>query len=756
VERPTRTLLLSMAAVVYVGFAALGSRGGMLPIAALVVLPLALVVVWRRTGTARTGEDRPDLRKAARACAWGAAIWAAARTGGTGHAALDAVSSLGAGVAAVAALVSLARTASPGGLLTPPAAARSLDAAAFAALVWGIAVAVPATRAILPPQSVRLDPLAIDYATTSAGAASLLVLVVASWRLRLLRRLELGVGDRAGGALAFALTAFAVAVPAALLDVAAPDRVLPAAVVVGSIACTWAATTREPTTVASALRGILALLILGAPAMLLFGVLARRAPDHAGAVVLVSAAVCIAIGLAARRVARPLGPEQSRWLDAIDAASRGALQPEPDAAIQAALMALGRLLSTPGARPELWRTDPAEVLSVDLAGYLHVEAAEAPERLYELALAEPERTLRAEVLRALEVRRADLRPLSAWFDARRAFAATIVLDEDGPLGFLLLPRGTRSTPMTLEEARALRILGDRVSALLAVSSALARSRARELGAVARADETEKERQRLQSIFDLEGSRNLLVAERLARGVRANAYGPAARVALEAVERAARTAPALALRAAAGVDPLGWAAVAHGESPRRLGPFVVVDGASAIEHDVERWRDPARSPLALAEGGTLVVLDVQALPLAVQEELAGRAGLIVSSRAALPPVLASTIGHELALPTLAERSEDLRSLVLDELSRAGLRRRGEPLGVELGALRVLCEHTWPGNELELRAVLGRAAEVAEGSVVTSADLAQIGFRASEQEADSSPALAEVLPRARPRRLPRRRP
>jgi hypothetical protein len=752
-----RTFLLSAAAVVYVGFAALGTRGGTLPIAALVLLPLALFIVWRRTGGPHSGEDRPDLRKAVRACAWGAAIWAAARAGGAGHAGLDAAASFGAGVAAVAALVSLARIASPGGLLAPAAAARSLDAAAFAALVWGIAVAVPATRAILPTQSVRLDPLAIDYATTSAGAASLLVLVAACWRLRVLRRLELGVGDRAAGALAFALTAFAVAVPAALLDVAAPDRVLPAAVVAGSLACTWTATTRDPTTVASALRAILALLILGAPAMLLFGVVARRAPEHGGAVVLVSAAVCIAIGLVARRVARPLGPEQSRWLDAIDAASRGALQPEPDAAIQAALMALGRALSTPGARPELWRIDPAEVLSVDLAGYLHINPAEAPERLYELALAEPERTLRAEVLRALVVRRADVRPLSAWFDARRAFAATVVLDEDGPLGFLLLPRGARSTPMTLEEARALRILGDRVSALLAVSSALARSRAREAAATSRADATERERQRLQSIFELEGSRNLLVAERLACRVRASAYGPAARVALDAVERAGRTAPALALLAATGIDPLGWAAIAHLSSARRHGPFVVVDGASAAEHDVARWQDPIRSPLALAQGGTLVVLDVQALPLAVQERLAGCEGLIASVRDRLPPVLEKTFSEQrLPLPTLAQRGEDLRALVLDVLSREGLRRRSEPLGVDLAALRLLSEHTWPGNELELDAVLARAAEVAEGSVVTAADLARIGFAPSDEAAPSSPALAEVLPRARARRLPRRRP
>jgi hypothetical protein len=92
-----------------------------------------------------------------------------------------------------------------------------------------------------------------------------LVLVAATWRLRALRRLEIGVGDRAAGALALALTAFLVAVPAAALDVAPPDRVLPVAVISASLLCIWAATTPEPTSVSSLLRGILAVMILGAP-----------------------------------------------------------------------------------------------------------------------------------------------------------------------------------------------------------------------------------------------------------------------------------------------------------------------------------------------------------------------------------------------------------------------------------------------------------------------------------------------------------
>ena len=50
------------------------------------------------------------------------------------------------------------------------------------------------------------------------------------------------------------------------------------------------------------------------------------------------------------------------------------------------------------------------------------------------------------------------RPLLAWFEARCAFSATVIVDNEGPLGFILLPAGNRTSPMTLEEARGVRVL----------------------------------------------------------------------------------------------------------------------------------------------------------------------------------------------------------------------------------------------------------------------------------------------------------
>lgn len=777
----SRSFWPSAAAIAYVCVGALELGRSRLPWVALVVLPLLLAEVWRRTevpdGTDRVGRR---ARSAMRACVWGVLLWVAARTGPAGRPALDAAANLGIGTAAVAALVALARIEPIGGMLQPPPASRSLDAAAFTGLLWAIATAVPATYALLPAQTVQLDPLLIDYATTSAGLGSILVLVAATFRLRALRRLELGVGDRAAGALALAITAFLVAVPATALDIGAPDRVLPVALGVAALMCAWAATTPEPTTVSSALRGIVAVMLLGAPTTLGAGYLAHEAPKYADGIVLGACALSVVVGLLARAVARPLGPEQSRWLMAIEAAGRGALQPEPDAALRAALVALSGASRAPGARPEIWRTDPAEVLSVDVAGYLRVEPGVAPDRLYELALGEPERTLRAETLVALEVRRPEVRSLIAWFDSRDAFSATIVVDEDGPIGFILLPRRNRSTPMTLEEARAVRSLADRISALLSVSSALARSRERELAAEARAEAADDECRRLEHIILSDAGRQREVAERLARPVRRTAYSPAARMALDRLGSLGRLGAPIALVVPPGVDPIGWAAHAHLESPRSKGPFVVVDATNPDDQKLDHFRDPEHSPLRLADGGTLVVLDVAVLPQAVQEHvvhtLSRRAsaparsavmplGLLATVRKPIAelvesgrilPALARWIGDsEVKLPSLYERAEDLRALVLDVLAHIGLRDGAEPLGIDNAALRLLAEHTWPANELELSALLVRAAEAAEGPKLTVEDLARAGLRVQLVEAPD-PAPEPLLPRrARPRRFLRGR-
>ncbi|HWA76225.1 MAG TPA: hypothetical protein VG937_27990 [Polyangiaceae bacterium] len=767
-----RNYWLLSAALVYTCIEAARSGGGALPWLGLVVLPVALAEAFRRSATL-PGDDRlsAEARTALRATLWGAALLVAARTGSAARPALDAAANLGTGAAAVGALVALARLPAAGGLLEPARSARSLDAALFVGFLWGVATAVPGAYAILPAPTQRFDPLVIDYATTSAGVGTLLVMVVATLRLRFLRRLELGIGDRSRSAFALSLAAFTVAIPAAWLDVAPPDRVLPSAVAIAATTCAWAATAREATLVTRFLRGLLAVTILGAPLAIGATVIAQSAKTYAPAVVLISTLVAIVVGLVAHAVARPLGPEQSRWLIALDQAARDALQPEPTAALRAALVALGKTGAGAETRAEIWQRDPPEVMSVDVAGYLHVTRAEAPARIYEIGMDEPERTLRTDVLRALEVRRPDLRGMLGWLEARSAYSATIVADEDGPLGFILLPHAGRRSPLTLEEARAARLLADRISSLLAVAAALARSRERELAAVSRADATDDECHRLEHIIDGASERHRAASERLARPARAAAYGSASRSALIELERLGKTATLASLVVPPGSDGLAWAAHLHATSPRSGGPLVVADGASAEEQPSERWSDEERSPLSRADGGTLVILAVLALPLPTQETLA----IALSRRSAhtprssiLPPgvviclprpaqvlaaegALSSNLARwfqnsELVLPRLSERADDLRALSLDALARRCLELGREPLGLDAAALRLILEHSWPGNEAELATVLGRAAAIAQGRTLSAVDLSASGFR---------PDVAQVAPDLTPLPSPARR-
>jgi len=754
----TRELALCLLALAYVAFAAARSSPAGLVLVVSVATLLAFVSIYRRSQVA-AGSDRvsPTARKAGWLTAFGVALYVEARLGGAGRPGIDAVANLGVGVASVSALVALGRIKPLGGMLGAPKATESLDGAAFSGLLWAIATTIPAAFALMPGRFLQ-DPLLIDYATTSAAVGSLLVQCAASLRLRNLRRVELGVGDRASSAFALSVTTLLVAVLGASLSLAPPDRFLPAAMCAAAALAGWAATAAEPTSVTRALRGILAVAIAGVPVVVAAGTLAHARPGASGSILIGASLACVFVGLLAHRIARPLGPEQSRWLSSIEAASRGALSPDPDTALTAALVALQNTASSGNARAEIWRQSPSEVLTVDVAGYLHVERSEAPERLYELALGEPERTLRLDALAAVEVRRPEVRGLLAWFRARSAYSATVVCDEDGPLGFVLLPGESRSSPLTLEEARALRTLSDRISSLISVSAALARAREREISARSRADALEAECERLSHAINAQTARHRWPAERLARGVRTTAFSPGARLALEGLERLSRVDSALALLVPPGVDAEGFAAHAHLCSPRADGPFVTVDATEREARDLEVWRDKARSPLVAADGGTLLVLGASALPSEIQEHLAHF--LAARAQAASPArvlpagvifglpnppealeragrlhdgLARSLYARQLQLPRLADRAEDLRALVLEGLSRFGVGTSGEPLGIEPAALALLTEHAFPGNELELFGLIARTAAGARGARLTVADFLNSGLgKASTEE------------------------
>jgi DNA-binding NtrC family response regulator len=198
--------------------------------------------------------------------------------------------------------------------------------------------------------------------------------------------------------------------------------------------------------------------------------------------------------------------------------------------------------------------------------------------------------------------------------------------------------------------------------------------------------------------------------------------------------------------------------------RREAPLVLVDATIAREHDVERWKNPDVSPLALANRGLLVLLDGAALPFDVQEIIArslserrvpwerpdaidvqlaltattAPAQLVAEGRlgGALALRLGDALDAPVELPRLAERTEDLRSILTDRLAREGLRVVGRPVGIEHAAFARLVDYRFPGEDAELAAIVQRLVSLCSAAgreVVRAADVDAVGLGAAPGEA-----------------------
>jgi DNA-binding NtrC family response regulator len=201
---------------------------------------------------------------------------------------------------------------------------------------------------------------------------------------------------------------------------------------------------------------------------------------------------------------------------------------------------------------------------------------------------------------------------------------------------------------------------------------------------------------------------------------------------------------------------------HEASPRADKPLVFVDCGGSSQHAASLLFGEAGA-IAEARGGTLVLLEIDALALDVQvalEEVLRRAGPQAAGAMPYDVRLVSTVRGDLAAHVNAERfREDLYDFVAKVRVRVPpLRERGEdiaalayralqdlPPDVEAArtlardALGELKRRDWPGNVRELRAVVERAALLASGASITANDLAFERRLTREREA---PQLADA--------------
>jgi predicted TIM-barrel enzyme/transcriptional regulator with AAA-type ATPase domain len=141
-------------------------------------------------------------------------------------------------------------------------------------------------------------------------------------------------------------------------------------------------------------------------------------------------------------------------------------------------------------------------------------------------------------------------------------------------------------------------------------------------------------------------------------------------------------------------------------------------------------------LEMAHGGTLMLRSEPDAPMlrihelldAVQSGRGRRLGgarsygvnarLVVVTSLAEPPIVGMSL---LRLPPLAQRAEDVPSVLSSLLRDLQLRLRRKGLRLDAAAWRSLVDHAWPGDVEELRSCLEEAAQSVAGDVITQMDL-----------------------------------
>lgn len=199
---------------------------------------------------------------------------------------------------------------------------------------------------------------------------------------------------------------------------------------------------------------------------------------------------------------------------------------------------------------------------------------------------------------------------------------------------------------------------------------------------------------------------------------------------------------------------------HRMGPRRAGLFVPVNCGALTETELraEVLGEPgSRTPprlLAAAEGGTLFLRELDALPACFHDRLRDllarrpetgitRSGvrLIASSTAPLP-TLESAFEAVLTVPPLRERREDIPGLVTHFLREAA-ERLGRPISLTPQAMAMLAEEHWSGNVTELARVIDRATALSGARRLDSADFLPHLAPADPKVPRETTALASVV-------------
>jgi DNA-binding NtrC family response regulator len=662
-----------------------------------------------------------------------------------GHRAIFAIA--GAALASIVAIRAVLAAPGLGGLAAPLRAPLRIDRAL--ALVWAFAV-VPALR----------DALGVTFSFPLSAEASRWVALVLGFALLSLAAVhrmrrapyELGAHVRAYGALVAVGCSAAIG---ALLSSASPFArfsAFGASLAGGAFVAAHVAEHATPLRTVKLARRAATLGIFAGPVVLVCVGVADAQGIPFRLALIVAALATALVAWFSHVFEEPMLPARGAWLRALEKAELALGEKDGEEGIAQVLSLLREPAGPQGRSPALYLLHPTRVLTVDSAGYLREKPGEAPPHLLALAREEPEATLRAISLEPLFVRRADLRPIARWLSDASYDVVTVVTHEGEPEGLLALGFGSRTDPFTLEEVVALKRVADRLASVTAARAGALRGLIREQELAKKVEEAEHRLERLAHDAEITAARHVAMTTRLEEPMALGFYSPTSRLAYDAIERRVAMGAPLVVTARSGIDPVPYVARAHLAGPRKNRPFVVVDGTRTREHDLARWTTEESSPLALAHGGLLFLVDGAALPRDVQA-LVGR--VLAERRAPWPtaqeldialsfssvhsadallelldPALWDRLSEGAAqattLPRLSERHEDLRAIVTDRLAREGLRVRGAPVGIDDHAFARLLAYSFPGEDAELRAIATRLVARLSGDVVRGGDVDALGL------------------------------
>lgn len=510
---------------------------------------------------------------------------------------------------------------------------------------------------------------------------------------------------------------------------------------------------RRPTASALVRESFVALLALGTSAAIAPYVCAAFPPTRIGLSVAVFLLASLALVLRTpfRRVIRfVFAPERGALLGALERARSGI---EGAARIEDVVRALcGPLDRAMGAvtGAQLFTFTPDHAYFVDAAGEPHAVSRELSSVVTERIHSAPRSPIFANEVRARIVRHPEDRALHAALEQLDAFAVLPLVFEGYVEGVLVLGKGARRAPATLEESTALVRVGDVLAGRLAMFSSMERAELRAQTAERKA----LEEQRRADVLAERAEQAVPVAEAPPREAESFiAYSESMR---EAIGEASRLAPLpapLLLVGEAGTNLAALAAHVHRASGREAEPFVV---ARLADHPADSLAARLFGSTALGPGwleragnGTLVLVDVAVLSSELtselEEALTSRratyadspssylvgARIVATSALSLATLRERGIvdaafgerlhGFEVVHPPLRDRERDFESLVLRTLGHVSKQLGLGALGMSPHVEARLRSYAWPGNEAELELVLRAAAARARGKRIDVADL-----------------------------------